>query len=87
MITDASSLLEIEDEDDEEKEILSQYKNEIRSMDSQMEDSSQALASKCSLDGEIKTEYIREQETLEKTTDRDTRHLMDKIDEMDPKLS
>ena len=60
MITDASSLLEIEDEDDEEKEILDQYKNEIKSMDSSMEDSSKTLAQKVSLDGEIKTEYIRE---------------------------
>ena len=45
----------LEDEDDDEKEILDEYKYEIKSMDGQMEDSSASLAQHVSLDGEIKT--------------------------------
>ena len=48
---------DLEDEDDEEREILDEYKNEIRSMDGQMEESSSSLAQHVSLDGEMKTQY------------------------------
>ena len=40
MISDLIS----QDEDDEEKEILDQYKGEINAMDSQMQESSSSLA-------------------------------------------
>ena len=56
-------------------------------MDGSITDLAQELSPHVTLDGAPKTEYFTEQEKLERETDKQTRHLMDRVDSMDPKLA
>ena len=77
----------VDPEDEPDKSEIDNYKYEIKAMEQSDSEFANSLAQHVTLDGAAKTEYFTEQEKLEQNTDKATRHLMDKIDSMDPKLA
>ena len=77
----------VDPEDEPDKSEIDNYKYEIKAMEQTDTEFANSLAQHVTLDGASKTEYFTEQEKLEQNTDKATRHLMDKIDSMDPALA